>query len=832
MAAVDTNIINARAQPHKNLPSFSTKVQAPVLSSTNRPVASSRHNPANVAPIPALNLHCLPPDPQLPNVDSQHYTRYPQQLVKAQKTTQITPKMGPPAALTALKDYSKLGYCENCRRYYEDFDQHISTEQHRRYAQDTTKFEQLDELLATVQRKPKGLPNLLEKDITTDDRAEKDQRSSSANVLNTSVATKTSETDNSFDTKTDIYTENDTQSMATEENVNQLLVGSLGKSFLKASAVTTNDDSNQERQRQPSKLQQEKVVAEEAKEAQVKDNKKDLGEQGDEVADFEIEQSAVPKEEEGVDEGMHEVGDGDNVEKELSSELERLDVSENGEEEQDVGHDEGYEDSIKVAMEEQSTEPIAFPSTEISPLSISRHTVSTDNRLIDKPLLSTPTLKRTSVSQIKAASQIETDATQPDERFLEESNLGTVSTDPVTPIRLALSMTSADTDGLEAAPPTLKNIFAMSEEGSGEEMDDAVALLKSPSAGRNAFARTQGLDLGRGKEKTFTSNIPEGSFKRKLELALAEDAEDMDMHYDFYSRSHLSAIPRTEQSITYDDKLQCNLMSQPSHRYRHQQKYQQQSHTPPYIPAWTSPPALPRHQQGHNLALTSASLPSPIQFGALQPTPPSSRYLTQQGQIDTPNGGALQRQQTRYPGTSADLSSFSIHNNPLQLQQYHCTPVSIPTPAPLLQQMSMQQQQGQYFEGNVDEYITDADYDQSLYKGRLTSSTSPTSPLSHRQFDFSGPSMPSRTLNLMDSFNCSQGTAQMSPRRSPSHHASHRSQTYFPVMSHAEQERERCYHYSRGNRLPEPAGQKKMRNSSSLEEAFEEYGEGCMVFIE
>ncbi|KAF9092367.1 hypothetical protein BGX23_004366 [Mortierella sp. AD031] len=99
--------------------------------------------------------------------------------------------------------------------------------------------------------------------------------------------------------------------------------------------------------------------------------------------------------------------------------------------------------------------------------------------------------------------------------------------------------------------------------------------------------------------------------------------------------------------------------------------------------------------------------------------------------------------------------------------------------------------------------------------------TSPTSPFAYAQ--------PGGSQSPMDSVNFSSH-GFLSPTRSPSRRAAQRTQ--FPVMSHAEQEEERCYHHYHGNQLPEPAGQKKLRSSSSLTEAYEEYGEGCMVFIE
>ncbi|KXJ97238.1 Dfp1/Him1, central region-domain-containing protein [Microdochium bolleyi] len=52
----------------------------------------------------------------------------------------------------------KPGYCENCVEKYNDFDEHIVSRKHRRFADDNRNWVELDELLAQLQRVPKHVP--------------------------------------------------------------------------------------------------------------------------------------------------------------------------------------------------------------------------------------------------------------------------------------------------------------------------------------------------------------------------------------------------------------------------------------------------------------------------------------------------------------------------------------------------------------------------------------------------------------------------------------------------------------------------------------------------
>ncbi|KAI0100265.1 Dfp1/Him1, central region-domain-containing protein [Nemania sp. FL0031] len=49
----------------------------------------------------------------------------------------------------------KPGYCENCAEKYPDFDEHIESENHRKFAENDDNWVELDDLLAQLERRPK-----------------------------------------------------------------------------------------------------------------------------------------------------------------------------------------------------------------------------------------------------------------------------------------------------------------------------------------------------------------------------------------------------------------------------------------------------------------------------------------------------------------------------------------------------------------------------------------------------------------------------------------------------------------------------------------------------
>ncbi|KAG4217531.1 hypothetical protein PC116_g33988, partial [Phytophthora cactorum] len=53
------------------------------------------------------------------------------------------------------KSELKPGYCENCAEKYADFDEHILSKKHRKFAEDDRNWVDLDDLLVQLQRMPK-----------------------------------------------------------------------------------------------------------------------------------------------------------------------------------------------------------------------------------------------------------------------------------------------------------------------------------------------------------------------------------------------------------------------------------------------------------------------------------------------------------------------------------------------------------------------------------------------------------------------------------------------------------------------------------------------------
>lgn len=54
---------------------------------------------------------------------------------------------------------SRAGFCENCHEEFDNFEVHIESKKHRRYASELKHFATLDEFLTRLQRKPKDLWN-------------------------------------------------------------------------------------------------------------------------------------------------------------------------------------------------------------------------------------------------------------------------------------------------------------------------------------------------------------------------------------------------------------------------------------------------------------------------------------------------------------------------------------------------------------------------------------------------------------------------------------------------------------------------------------------------
>ncbi|KAG0000077.1 hypothetical protein BGZ80_000520 [Entomortierella chlamydospora] len=668
------------------------------------------------------------------------------------------------------KVYLKQGYCENCHQLYVDFNKHIDTSEHRKYAQDSTKFERLDRLLLQVQRKPKNPPVALELDTTIQNTIECEQQP----VLEACVAGVEAATDSAT---------------ASTINPSENLLDSIP-------VLTVNQQEHES-----STVVDAKTIPECRAQLNSRNTPQPKDPQQEAISDT---NAGVPMEDGGVEilavgnatqevvaqpaeKKVEDVEHEDEVNKELSSELSRLDVSETGEEENEEKEEMGEE------------VPPLNPTTAEQPIQLQEVGSTADIGFGPRPKATLDSQPQVPFSDGAFASeananQLETEATQPDGQFLDGSPVDSHVTDPVAPIHLTISQSDSYSDGAGTSPTIVEDHFGT--EGSSEEdrdgSDDAVALLKSPSAGRGVYARIQSTNMANmGRSPAVLRphlSPPRESFKRKLESAMAEDQL---MEGPRSTRTNALEPPNALRPIIYDDNLRSILLSQ--------QARQQHSSL------WDSASQIHQHQTSQSAPLSSF----PLQLEAQQIAPQSP----------------AQAHQPKHSIPSSCTEDISV-SRPWNGEAYG------PQTQPHLQPQQQKQQKQQSYLGGSEN--TGNQNKQHNYQRQYlnTPGQSNRSTLSHlppvyqQQRQYYPPQSP--TDPNYSSYGSGYGSSS-SPSRSPSQR--YRAQQ-FPVMTHAEQERERCYHHYRGNQLPEPAGQKKMRSSTSLEDAFEEYGEGCMVFIE
>ncbi|KAF9364315.1 hypothetical protein BGX34_001901 [Mortierella sp. NVP85] len=694
----------------------------------------------------------------------------------------------------ARKDYRPLGFCENCRGYYHDFEKHIATAEHRRYAHDASKFEQLDILLSQLQRKPKApLPP-----------AETDE-------------------DAICDTSRGQTSSPETAAVAEIADTEGLIKGSV----IENAPVATDEEDLE-----PFKAPQPKNNPGHPTEARGLDLEQH--QQLDTGVDTctEHAQTSTSKdvtEDEHKDEDIVKPNVAEDDESELSSVLSRLDVSETGEEPPLLEAD-ADGDGDADADDKEVTEVHQPVTSSIS------HTTAVPLLTDPQDLVKTPTQVepeshsllclqfRTRNLDSEATSQLETDVTQPDEQFLGGSVVDSQVTDPVMPIRLSISMSSIYTDFPEAMGTPIRHTYVIQEQPEGENDgldDDDVALLKSPSAGRGTYARAQAAQL----HKTFeTAPAPaSGSLKRKFEAILAEErAARQPGHVDTFTADS----PNTARPILYNDSLQSRLLLQ----------------SVPHHPTTLPPPNFSirgfDYQQPQMLPLISDVPSSPLSFEGLQASSPTCMGAppsTHEAAGNCPPSSAFVEPQelqepydwnTKFEGVQYNFGYSAPHSAPRNIYD---SPVS-------------QLSQRRYVHRENNRVLPSL---RSMMPPSAPQFQPALPPLNdHFPSGCVVPTTPTSHMSSLHSFSTHQnhpeghtpqgpnyyGMGHLSSSQSPSQRSLYRSR--LAVMSHAEQEQERCYHHARGNHLPEPAGQKKLRSSSDHVREFEEYGEGCEVFIE
>ncbi|KAG0295791.1 hypothetical protein BGZ98_001234, partial [Dissophora globulifera] len=530
--------------------------------------------------------------------------------------------------------FTTAGYCENCWELYKDFEQHIATPEHRRYAHDATKFERLDKLLFQLRRKSKTISTVAECPPNSAGRVEGKPTKDEVVALNDDRVSKEIA---SVEGKSGSNTLTDQQ----EPSLSMPLLS--GKKAAPAGQAIDNDGDDNPQQ------DEEAVATTPVDEQQP-----------------EIETQVHDQEKEQV----HIAGDKEEAEDEddLSSEMSRLGVSQTGEE-----HDD--DDAVPAEKDTRHTAEIARTNTS----AIEATSTIDDQGAVDATTdrtfyLRMPLSDKVSTSEANTHSLIRTDITQPDDRFLDQSVADSQAFDTATPIQLALSMSSVCADSTEPVFSALadKDEFVLEESSEGDkEFEDAVALLKSPSAGRGAFAKSQ-----RGNVKRDLGFLSSGqptsmhSLKRKLEKIQAEERAAK------VSGGKTLNAPRP---MVYDDELAMRILSR-SHRQVQQQQQQQHSRTPLRPISWSqAPPSM------------SSALSSPLQFDLpsghpSMPTPFQSSRLGNVTMGGTPVFQSLQWEQEQQPhrhhlqqqpdhsqyyGTSNSIGGASLGHGYPQTSPFH-----------------------------------------------------------------------------------------------------------------------------------------------------------------
>ncbi|KAG0296793.1 hypothetical protein BGZ96_008521 [Linnemannia gamsii] len=719
------------------------------------------------------------------------------------------------------KDYRKQRYCENCRGFFENFEKHIESPAHRKYAHDATKFAQLDILLAKMQRKPKiasGLSALPTNASILPESEPKDTASSS-------TATSDMPATPAFEP-------------VGEDNTREVMDITP---FIQEPPVAVNMPSMhpvQEVSRGQDEMVQETHETTDRARAH-RDDEEDEGiveDMDEERIQGEMEDNnTVTLQPSGNAVEIDAIADA------LSSEMSQMGLSERGVDnfsDRPVDAESGAPFTVQ-----EEVETVVLEETPCKVLEGDMVATPNSLQMVLRHEFRLPRSDGSGLLDSNITSQPETDTTQPDDRFLDCSTSATASVDDglSTPVRLRFDTSS--TLASPNAPRTINRAHFSPEalhESDREGSDDAVTLVKSPSAGRGLFARNQGVGLRNGlfapnrfagdlssfsPSKDITSGLYKGALKRKLENVLAEERAADRAQYRVEAAIETPDTPRPGGMLAYKRVL--SDIGAPSQQLSNsslapttaEQSESWANHSPFHPSTLPSSPMSPM-QQNEPLELLFQTTPPP----ASQPHQ-AAMDRSHQKQAQLASGYF-------HPSLSSQLDCGSPQSSHTESRHDDHFTGPQQTPPPLQSHRRLQQVgtpiipfQDYLMKGDVSDMGTKPRHPEHIVMSRREpgAPVSQSSPIAFTSPE--GSHSPADAINFMG-----QGFGFSSPTQSPSRRAQ---RTYFPVMTHAEQEKERVYQHYHGNQLPEPAGgQKKMRSSSSLAEAYEEYGEGAMVFIE
>ncbi|KAG0229333.1 hypothetical protein BGW41_003067 [Actinomortierella wolfii] len=809
----------------------------------------------------------------------------------------------------------KAGYCENCKVQYASLREHSLTKRHRRYAYDTAKFRDLDQILAKVQRKrrdqkssrtehPAPAPALKEQQPisstpvdTATEKTESDIVAPKAQIENTEKTTAASSCTTTLVDKESSTIVASSVISSQEKHIGQQPMADQGTTVAPSikdnaepvSSVKESDDSETkfEKLLVDRPVEDEEATTEPLPQSPEEERKESDDEPPAEAAVAVAVAVAEPNNASAVVNEADEAG-------EQQEQIEQVEVETIAD-----------QDEAQAAFGEQQLDEMQEGSVAPSV----QHLRPTVCRFFEQEPQSG-----------LSSSRLETDATVPDEKFLDSAaNVPpSVSTDhppstAMTPIRLVMRTSSAlepsegemnHNTGTNNAPSALAKagmakdmeeddgpLPPMSPDGDtvtdysdGVDKDgnEAVAMVKSPSAGRGVYPPLGALpSRPRHQPQFLPPSIPASGYNDTS--SRYSSSTPMRTPMKLGSTASVEAPPRESRSSTpmmaatpsafppsgafhgpLKRKLD-NIMAD-ERAIENELRFQGYVQIDPSSPSAASAPRGAGMISGRWLAARPLVNQSPLTrksttfsnrmrgdqgvAAAAGVPPPVSRHLAE---FLARGRDVEARREYRQNKENQDPSGrWNSGPPPVVAASYKCvSQVSRPS-LPQQQHQHQHQQQdssqpttpvkqtGRYYSldgsvqppaaprlsmyGNWPDSNQQGQPDSTLSQPYgLDENVAPTSPTS--------PAYPPSEGSVRYSGYDSRMSSPISG--SPSQRASKRARQVFPVMSHAEQQEERCFRHYQGDRLPEPAGQKMLRtNSSSYAEEFSEYGEDCMVFIE
>ncbi|KAG0375637.1 hypothetical protein BGX24_008844 [Mortierella sp. AD032] len=684
------------------------------------------------------------------------------------------------------KDYRKQRYCENCRGFFENFEKHIESPAHRKYAHDASKFAQLDILLAKLQ------PN---------------DGCSTNEICDDLPVTLAPEPLGTHHTQESVDITPHTQELPAA--MDESMVNSE-RNPLHCQAVPV-----QETQQPVDRMLDRR------------DGEEDEGIVED--MDEEVTYNVIEDQATLTLEPAREAVEEDDIADVLTSELSQLGLSERGVDRYSDQPDDVETETPFTTRKED--DKVADTPSEV--MDATKAHVPSSLQMVLRHEFRLPPSDRSGPSDGNITSQLETDTTQPDDRFLDGSASASVDDGLSTPIRLHCDPPSAvgSPNTSQAVGRAYFSPECMNDSDREGGSDDAVVMVKSPSAGRGmglrnglfAQNRLGGVSSSYSPINDLTSGLYKGALKRKLENVLAEERAADQAQCRLGNAIETPDTPRPNSLFAYRQQ-EADVGSR-------SQQLSNVSHTP--SPA--QPPASwaihsPSHSSVQSSPL-SPNVPLETLFQTTSPPPAFNPFhapvdCSHQRQTQLASGYFHPSLSSQLEHESSPLAHRVVRRQSETINSQHAPP-------------SMSQGQQRPLQMGIP-IVPFQDYSQMKETSAKSAIPAPVVttrkepealPPQSSPLAYSSPGGSHSPMDAID-FMGHGGYGFMSPTQSPSRRAQAQ-RTLFPVMTHAEQEQERVFHHYNGNQLPEPAGgQKKMRSSSSLAEAYEEYGEGAMVFIE